>query len=142
MKRVIMDTDPGIDDAAAILMTLGSPELDIEAMTTVFGNTPVENCTINVTLSFQNGGTVAVTDIDLRVMVFRQPPGVEIPGYVAGRLDSDVTAGGRTRNQVCGPFPEYDDATECCMTSAQVLQCTTAINTFNLNAIGEGALEA
>jgi len=94
-----------------------------------------ENCTINVTLSFQNGGTVAVTDIDLRVMVFRQPPGVEIPGYVAGRLDSDVTAGGRTRNQVCGPFPEYDDATECCMTSAQVLQCTTAINTFNLNAI-------
>ncbi|MDP7415170.1 MAG: nucleoside hydrolase [SAR202 cluster bacterium] len=47
MKRVIIDTDPGIDDAAAILMTLGSPELDIEAMTTVFGNTPVENCTIN-----------------------------------------------------------------------------------------------
>jgi inosine-uridine nucleoside N-ribohydrolase len=47
MKRVIIDTDPGIDDAAAILMTLGSPELNIEAMTTVFGNTPVENCTIN-----------------------------------------------------------------------------------------------
>ena len=47
MKRVIIDTDPGIDDAAAILMTLGSPELNVEALTTVFGNTPVENCTIN-----------------------------------------------------------------------------------------------
>lgn len=47
MKRVIIDTDPGIDDAAAILMALGSPELRVEAMTTVFGNTPVENCTVN-----------------------------------------------------------------------------------------------
>ena len=50
MKRVIIDTDPGIDDAAAILMTLGSPELRVEALTTVFGNTPVENCTVNALL--------------------------------------------------------------------------------------------
>jgi inosine-uridine nucleoside N-ribohydrolase len=47
MKRVIIDTDPGIDDAAAILMALGSSELKVEAITTVFGNTPVENCTLN-----------------------------------------------------------------------------------------------
>ena len=47
MKRVIIDTDPGIDDAAAILMALGSQELNVEALTTVFGNTPVENCTVN-----------------------------------------------------------------------------------------------
>ena len=45
--RVIIDTDPGIDDAAAILMGLGSPELRIEALTTVFGNTPVTHCTSN-----------------------------------------------------------------------------------------------
>lgn len=46
-KRVIIDTDPGIDDTAAILFALGSPELQIEAMTTVFGNVSVEKCTIN-----------------------------------------------------------------------------------------------
>lgn len=46
-KRIIIDTDPGIDDAAAILMALGSPELQVEAFTTVFGNTPVERCTVN-----------------------------------------------------------------------------------------------
>ncbi len=46
-KRVIIDTDPGIDDAAAILMALGSPELQVEALTTVFGNTPVTRCTAN-----------------------------------------------------------------------------------------------
>jgi inosine-uridine nucleoside N-ribohydrolase len=47
LKRVIIDTDPGIDDAAAILMALGSPELGVEAITTVLGNTPVERCTLN-----------------------------------------------------------------------------------------------
>ncbi len=45
--RVIIDTDPGIDDAAAILMALGSPELQVEALTTVFGNTSVTDCTRN-----------------------------------------------------------------------------------------------
>ncbi|MCI0857582.1 MAG: nucleoside hydrolase, partial [Chloroflexi bacterium] len=44
-KRVIIDTDPGIDDAAAILLALASPELSVEALTTVYGNGPVEICT-------------------------------------------------------------------------------------------------
>ena len=39
--RVIIDTDPGIDDAAAILMGLGSPELRVETLTTVFGNATI-----------------------------------------------------------------------------------------------------
>ena len=46
-KRVIIDTDPGIDDAAAILLALASPELSVEALTTVYGNGPVETCTAN-----------------------------------------------------------------------------------------------
>ena len=47
MKRIIIDTDPGIDDAAAILMALASPELEVAAVTTVFGNASVESCTAN-----------------------------------------------------------------------------------------------
>ena len=47
MKRVIIDTDPGIDDAAAILMALASPELEVVAVTTIFGNASVESCTAN-----------------------------------------------------------------------------------------------
>ena len=46
-KRVIIDCDPGIDDAAAILMALGSPELRVEALTTGSGNSDVGNCTLN-----------------------------------------------------------------------------------------------
>ena len=46
-NRVIIDCDPGIDDAAAILLALASPELDVAAFTTVYGNGPVEVCTAN-----------------------------------------------------------------------------------------------
>jgi len=50
MKRVIIDTDPGIDDAAAILMALASPELEVVALTTIFGNSSVEVCSANARL--------------------------------------------------------------------------------------------
>jgi len=41
-RRIILDTDPGIDDAMAVLLALQSPELTIEAVTVVAGNVPVE----------------------------------------------------------------------------------------------------
>lgn len=47
MKRVIIDTDPGIDDTAAIFFALSSGKLQVEALTTVFGNVNVEYCTRN-----------------------------------------------------------------------------------------------
>jgi inosine-uridine nucleoside N-ribohydrolase len=47
MKRVLIDTDPGIDDTAAILLALASPELSVEALTTVYGNGTVADCTRN-----------------------------------------------------------------------------------------------
>ena len=47
-KRVIIDTDPGIDDAMALLLALQSPELDVAAITTVSGNVPVKTATMNV----------------------------------------------------------------------------------------------
>lgn len=47
MKRILIDTDPGIDDAAAILMALASPELEVVALTTIFGNSSVDVCTAN-----------------------------------------------------------------------------------------------
>ena len=47
-ERVIIDTDPGIDDALAILLALQSPELDIAAITTVSGNVSVDTATRNV----------------------------------------------------------------------------------------------
>jgi len=41
-RRVIIDTDPGVDDAFALLFALRSPELKVEAITVVAGNVPAE----------------------------------------------------------------------------------------------------
>ena len=45
--RMILDTDPGIDDAMAILFALRRPGIRLEALTTVFGNTDVDTATTN-----------------------------------------------------------------------------------------------
>jgi purine nucleosidase len=39
--KIIIDTDPGQDDAAAIFLALGSPELEVLGITTVAGNVPL-----------------------------------------------------------------------------------------------------
>ena len=46
-RRVIIDTDPGIDDALALILALRSPHLRIEAVTTVAGNVPLDHCVAN-----------------------------------------------------------------------------------------------
>ncbi|MBV9552392.1 MAG: nucleoside hydrolase [Alphaproteobacteria bacterium] len=40
-RRLIIDTDPGIDDAIAILLALASPELAVDAVVAVAGNRPL-----------------------------------------------------------------------------------------------------
>ncbi|HXP05122.1 MAG TPA: nucleoside hydrolase [Stellaceae bacterium] len=40
-RRIIIDTDPGIDDAVAILLALGSPELAVDGIVAVAGNVPL-----------------------------------------------------------------------------------------------------
>jgi inosine-uridine nucleoside N-ribohydrolase len=47
VKRIIIDTDTGVDDALAIILALRSSELRVEAITTVAGNAEVEKCTRN-----------------------------------------------------------------------------------------------
>ncbi len=47
MKRIILDTDPGVDDALAFLLAFSSPEIKVEAVTTVDGNVDVEKGTQN-----------------------------------------------------------------------------------------------
>ncbi len=40
-RKIIIDTDPGQDDAVAILLALASPELDVVGITAVAGNVPL-----------------------------------------------------------------------------------------------------
>jgi purine nucleosidase len=40
-RKIIIDTDPGQDDAVAILLALASPELEVLGITCVAGNVPL-----------------------------------------------------------------------------------------------------
>lgn len=46
-KKLIIDTDPGIDDALAILYALNHPKLDVRGLTSVYGNVSVDQATTN-----------------------------------------------------------------------------------------------
>ncbi len=47
-RKVILDVDPGIDDAVAIALALGLPELDVVAVTATGGSVPAAMATTNV----------------------------------------------------------------------------------------------
>lgn len=57
---VIIDCDPGHDDAMAILWALARPELEVKAVTTVAGNTSIDRVTDNAVKVLTKAG---VTDI-------------------------------------------------------------------------------
>jgi inosine-uridine nucleoside N-ribohydrolase len=47
MHKVIFDTDPGVDDAMALLFLVRHPEIDLLGITTTFGNASIETTTRN-----------------------------------------------------------------------------------------------
>lgn len=61
-KKIILDCDPGIDDALALMPALSSPELHICGITTVCGNVPAELGADNVlrVLQFMNRPDIPV----------------------------------------------------------------------------------
>ena len=63
MRRVIIDTDPGTDDALALMMALNSPDLVVEGITTVGGNATLSETTENA----------------LRLMEYLEGPGSDMP---------------------------------------------------------------
>ncbi len=48
MRKFIIDTDAGIDDSIAVMMAHAQPDIDIAAVTSVFGTSTLENTTRNV----------------------------------------------------------------------------------------------
>ena len=60
-RKIIIDTDPGQDDAVAILLALASPdELDVLGITTVAGNVPLEYTTKNARVVRELSGVLDV----------------------------------------------------------------------------------
>jgi inosine-uridine nucleoside N-ribohydrolase len=89
MKRVVIDTDAGVDDALALIFALRSPELHVEAITTVSGNVHVDLCTQNVlrvldVLDLPNPPSVAQGELEPLVRPLFTAPEVHGPDGLGG----------------------------------------------------------
>ena len=68
MKKVILDVDPGIDDALAIELAVNSPEIELLGITTVAGNVPVERGCKNALRTLEYLGVEGVKIHHLQVI--------------------------------------------------------------------------
>ncbi|MGX7824762.1 nucleoside hydrolase [Actinokineospora sp. 24-640] len=84
MPRLIIDTDPGVDDAFALALAARSPEVELTAVTTVFGNVGLERTTTNALglLALAGRPDVPVAAGAARPLVFPAPHEAE---YAHGR---------------------------------------------------------
>ena len=74
-KKIIIDTDPGQDDAVAILLALASDELEILAITTVAGNVPLALSQTNALQDLRTGRQAGDACICGRRSAARAQPG-------------------------------------------------------------------
>ncbi|MGE0283383.1 MAG: nucleoside hydrolase [Rhizobiaceae bacterium] len=81
MEKIILDCDPGHDDAIAILLAAGNPKIDLLGITTVSGNHNVENTTRNaLSVCTAYGIKVPVTKGSPAPMISEQVLAIEIHG--------------------------------------------------------------
>ncbi|KAK1426013.1 hypothetical protein QVD17_14680 [Tagetes erecta] len=60
VQKIIIDTDPGIDDSMAIMMAFQTPKLEILGLTTIFGNVSTKDATRNALLLCEIAGCPSV----------------------------------------------------------------------------------
>lgn len=73
-QSLIIDCDPGVDDAVGLLLAFGSPDLDLLAITTVAGNVSLERTTRNARILRQIADRTDVPVFAGAARPLRRPP--------------------------------------------------------------------
>jgi inosine-uridine nucleoside N-ribohydrolase len=81
MKRIVLDMDPGIDDAVALLLALNNANVEVAAVTTVSGNVSLQKGTNNaLRVARAMAGRVPVFAGASRPLVYTEKTGLATPG--------------------------------------------------------------
>ena len=82
VQKIIIDTDPGIDDAMAIHLALAHPGLEVLGLTSVFGNVSAEKATRNALRLVEMAGAGCPVAAGAAAPLVReaQPPGYYVHG--------------------------------------------------------------
>jgi purine nucleosidase/pyrimidine-specific ribonucleoside hydrolase len=83
---ILLDCDPGHDDAIALLLALASPELDLLGVTTVAGNQTVEKTTANAIRVLELAGAAVPVAAGADRPLVREP---YVAAYVHGETGLD-----------------------------------------------------
>lgn len=105
INKIILDTDPGIDDAMAILFAEAHPAIELKGITTVYGNATIENGTNNALFLKQKYGFGADVAKGADRPIVRDPVGPTVvvhgeTGFGDVHAPTDLT-------EVADPRPAY-----------------------------------
>jgi purine nucleosidase len=103
--KIILDTDPGIDDVFAILFAQAHPDIELKAITTVYGNATIENATRNALYIKQKYQLQADVVTGASQPIIRPPVGPTVVVHGEGGL-GDVKVPENIEGQA-DPRPAY-----------------------------------
>ncbi|KAI3962193.1 hypothetical protein MKX01_030743 [Papaver californicum] len=83
-KKIIIDTDPGIDDAMAIFVALNSPEVEVIALTTIFGNVYTTLATRNALHLLEIAGRTDIPVVEGSHVTYTKGTKLRVADFVHG----------------------------------------------------------
>jgi purine nucleosidase len=93
-RKIIVDCDPGHDDAIALLLAHGSPDVELCAITTVMGNSTLANVSRN---ALAIAALAGIRDVPIAAGFARPLIGtLETSSFLHGDADANGGVTGRT----------------------------------------------
>ncbi len=120
-QKIIIDTDPGIDDAMAIHMAFADDRLDIVGLTSIFGNVTTKTATRNALrlAEMARYQTVVAAGLDAPLARPAQPPADFVHG---GEGFGDVPAAEPAGTAIAQSAPEFL-CHQCAASPGEIIIC-------------------
>ena len=121
-RKILIDTDPGIDDAMAIFYALESPELEVVGLTSIFGNADIDVTTTNALKLLEIAGR---TDIPVARGV-DQPLAMPFRGavtFVHGTMGRAMSSCRHRRRRCTNWTPRTSSSVRCSTHPARSRWC-------------------